>query len=204
MKTKEKILLSALKLYNHKGLYNVSSRDICKDLSISPGNFSYHYPSTQRLCTDLFGRLILELETAAVDASDIQLNDYINYRINVMTIQHRYRFFYLNLYDIIQKFDGIKDFYVLHYEEEKSKLIQVIRAFELQGFFHQTLTEQQLKAVLKAMIILQNSWLTDASVQQDDISEAVLYQYLSNQLIVVLMPHLQQGPQQELLQLLRI
>ena len=196
MKTKEKIIQSALRLYNQKGLYNVSSRDICRDLSISPGNFSYHYPSIQRLCTDLFSRLIQALESIDSSAEASSIIRYLDQRKAIMLIQYHYRFFYLNLYDTLQKFEGIKDFYVLHYQEENAKIIKTYQSFAQQNQFKQALSPSQLKGVQQATQILQNSWLIDASLQLDKQLDQLILEYLYQQIQILLVPYLREKSQQ--------
>ena len=196
MKTKEKIIQSALRLYNQKGLYNVSSRDICRDLSISPGNFSYHYPSIQRLCTDLFSRLIKALESIDSSAETASIIRYLDQRKAIMLIQYHYRFFYLNLYDTLQKFEGIKDFYVLHYQEENAKIIKTYQSFAQQSQFKQALSPSQLKAVQQATQILQSSWLIDASLQLDKQLDQLILEYLYQQIQILLVPYLREKSQQ--------
>lgn len=196
MKTKEKIIQSALRLYNQKGLYNVSSRDICRDLSISPGNFSYHYPSIQRLCTDLFSRLIQALESIDSSAETSSIIRYLDQRKAIMLIQYHYRFFYLNLYDTLQKFEGIKDFYVLHYQEENAKIIKTYQSFAQQSHFKQALSPSKLKAVQQATQILQSSWLIDASLQLDKQLDQLILEYLYQQIQILLVPYLREKSQQ--------
>jgi AcrR family transcriptional regulator len=192
MKTKEKIIQSALRLYNKKGLYNVSSRDICRDLDISPGNFSYHYPSIQRLCTDLFSRLIQALESSNQVNDDWNLQHYLDRRLAVMKIQYQYRFFYLNLHDIIQKFDGIKDFYILHHQEECSRIIADYRLLETKGYIQKALSDTQRSSIQKSTQILQNSWLIDASLHQAQQIGSLIPSYLYHQIESLLLPYLRQ------------
>lgn len=54
MLTREKILESALELFNSKGYANVGVREIARILNISPGNLSYHFPKKEDI---LFGLL---------------------------------------------------------------------------------------------------------------------------------------------------
>ena len=42
-KTKKKIILAAIKLYNKFGFANVLNQDIAKSASISLSNFNYHF-----------------------------------------------------------------------------------------------------------------------------------------------------------------
>ena len=48
-KTKLKIILAAIKLFNEEGLMNVRNQDIAKGAKMSLSNFNYHYKTKQDL-----------------------------------------------------------------------------------------------------------------------------------------------------------
>ena len=54
LNTKERILQTALKLFNARGYTEVGVREIARALSISPGNLSYHFSKKE----DIFIALI--------------------------------------------------------------------------------------------------------------------------------------------------
>ena len=53
-KTKEKILRTALGLFNNEGESAVSSVDIASVIGISPGNLYYHYKGKDEIIIELF------------------------------------------------------------------------------------------------------------------------------------------------------
>ncbi len=62
MKTREKILVTTQTLFNKKGIGQVSIRNICDELDISLGNFTYYFPDKQQIAVELFRKMINELE----------------------------------------------------------------------------------------------------------------------------------------------
>ena len=53
MKTRERILKTALKMFNERGIHGVGVRDIARQLEMSPGNLQYHFKKKEDLVVAL-------------------------------------------------------------------------------------------------------------------------------------------------------
>jgi AcrR family transcriptional regulator len=58
--TKERILNSAVELFNSRGFVNVTMRDIAAELDMSLGNLTYHFKKKEELMEAIHERIILE------------------------------------------------------------------------------------------------------------------------------------------------
>lgn len=105
MKTNERILLSSLALFNSEGEQNVTTVDIANELDISPGNLYYHFKGKEAIITQLFARLEAEMHEILVRPSQsrLRIKDHWFYIYVVLEAIYEYRFFYLNLTDILQR-----------------------------------------------------------------------------------------------------
>ena len=56
MKTSDRILATAARLFNDQGERNVSASDIAVELDISPGNLYYHFKGKDGILAALFQR----------------------------------------------------------------------------------------------------------------------------------------------------
>ncbi len=61
MKTRDRILETALQLFNEQGEPNVSTLEIATEMGISPGNLYYHFHGKEPLVMELFERFQAEL-----------------------------------------------------------------------------------------------------------------------------------------------
>ncbi len=64
MSTHEKILDTALRLFNKSGTAEVSTNHIAEAAGISPGNLYYHFRNKQEIIRGLFQRLYATWDTA--------------------------------------------------------------------------------------------------------------------------------------------
>ncbi len=99
MKTRDKILLSSLELFNERGERNVTTNHIAAHLAISPGNLYYHF----RNKSDIIYEIFLEYEKLVDFYLDIPenrpitLEDLTFYLESVFDGLWSYRFFHRDL-----------------------------------------------------------------------------------------------------------
>ena len=102
-KTKEKILKTALGLFNNEGESTVSSVDIASVMGISPGNLYYHYKGKDEIILQLFTDF--EEEIRQVLASPIReplkLEDNWVYLYIIFEEIYDFRFFYRNQSELV-------------------------------------------------------------------------------------------------------
>lgn len=109
-KTKEKILRTALELFNNEGESQVSSVDIASVMGISPGNLYYHYKGKDEIITALFDDFDEELRIvlkAPVNAP-LSLADNWVYLYIIFEEIYDFRFFYKNLSELIGRNPGLR------------------------------------------------------------------------------------------------
>jgi len=107
MKTKERILLGALDLFNVDAASEVTTNDIARALKMSPGNLYFHYKNKEQIIRELFKRLALETiqiwkpqTKLARKHEKIQLVDFIDKNLQ---LYWKYRFFHRELYTLRKK-----------------------------------------------------------------------------------------------------
>ncbi|MEL0168818.1 MAG: TetR/AcrR family transcriptional regulator [Pseudomonadaceae bacterium] len=70
MKTRDRILLCTLELYNTHGEPNVTTLDIANELEISPGNLYYHFKGKEALLESLVDDFLLTTRGLLVSAEE--------------------------------------------------------------------------------------------------------------------------------------
>ena len=99
MKTKEKILVQALSLFNDKGVDQVSSLEISQALSISYGNLTYYYSKKDDIVLALYSQMQNELNAAINHLVQRIFEEtyYLKLVNEIFEVIWKYRFINLNI-----------------------------------------------------------------------------------------------------------
>jgi len=123
--TKNRIISSAVSLFNERGFVNVTMRDLAQELGISLGNLTYHFKRKDDLIEAIHQQLIEErnalLETVQIAPSIANIHAQL---FPLMELYEKYRFFYLDILEIMRAFPDIAS----SHREHISNQIRYIRA----------------------------------------------------------------------------
>lgn len=109
-KTKDKILKTALGLFNNEGESAVSAVDIASVMGISPGNLYYHYKGKDEIIAELFSdfeREIRQVLSSPVNAP-LKIEDNWVYLYIIFEEIFDFRFFYKNQSEILGRIPALR------------------------------------------------------------------------------------------------
>jgi len=86
MKTKDKIIYTAIKLFNKQGTNLVSTNHIAKEMGISPGNLYYHFRSKNDIIRSISDNFSNELGSVL----KIQLDTISDFSSNLTSLFNRF------------------------------------------------------------------------------------------------------------------
>lgn len=164
--SQEKILDTVRVLFNAQGLASVTVRVICDELQISPGNFSYYFPDKRRLVVALYETMQEEM------ALNLQhfAHDYVGIGAMLHTfrafsyVQLKYKFFFLNLFEILHSYPTIRRQYRKALIQERELTEQLFSQYQAQGVMKQDTPRDALRSVMKQCQILFAYWVVDAEL----------------------------------------
>ena len=168
MNTKEKIIWAALELFNSKGLKEVTVRTICKELNISPGNFSYYFSNKDIVVVELYKKMISELYemSAYVETKQPSITDFLNAHHRYFEIQLKYKFFFLNFFEIITHYSAIKNIYMEIHEKERIFAKESLIKYMDKGVLISSISNEDLDNIINVGFILNNFWMVDSLIHQ--------------------------------------
>ena len=201
MKTRDKIVHAALKLFNEKGERSITTNHIAAELGISPGNLYYHFHNKQEIIAEIFESYAVELldNFTPVDSQQESLAQLKHYLDCIFNLMWKYRFLYANLAQILQQ-DR-----VLH---EKYLAVQEISQLNLQGIFKSfidlqlfAIKEEEIKPIITTLHLIIFSWLSYQSSMhlQSKVTEQVIEQGMLQMTAVIKLFATDLGKQQILL-----
>ena len=123
-KTKKKIILASISLFNELGLMNVRNQDIAKEAGMSLSNFNYHFKTKQDLVHAVIDYM-KEVLQEKVYGNKILITEGKGLEItkSYFEFEEEFRFFYLDTYNIIQSYPEIKK----DLRQQIQEAIQVIK-----------------------------------------------------------------------------
>lgn len=103
MKTRDKILLSSLELFNERGERNITTNHIAAHLAISPGNLYYHFRNKSDIVYEIFQEYekLVDYYLDIPEDRPMTLDDLAFYLESVFDGLWSYRFFHRDLESLL-------------------------------------------------------------------------------------------------------
>lgn len=165
MKTRDRILVCSLELFNTEGEAHCTTIDIANELDISPGNLYYHFKGKDDIIAELYEQFELALSDTLRAAIDQPLGGdgdavetYWSYLYVVLEEIYQYRFFYHNLDDLLQRYPGIRRRFQRLVDLKRKSLAAVCRAL-LQDATAQISIDQN-DTLLDSLTLTLTFWLS--------------------------------------------
>lgn len=178
MKTKEKIVLAALELFNDRGERNVSTNHIAAHLGMSPGNLYYHYRNKSDIIYEIFKNyeLLVDSYLHVPTGRNIVLKDLIAYLDAVFNGLWAYRFLHRDLEHLLDSDERLREDY-RRFTLRCLKGIQSIVIAMEQSDIYQPMEEQQRKSKALNIWLIVTNWMTYLkTIQSENDEEHVLNQ----------------------------
>ncbi|GAL28758.1 TetR/AcrR family transcriptional regulator [Vibrio maritimus] len=187
MKTRDKIVYAALDLFNTDGERNVTTNHIAAHIEISPGNLYYHFRNKQEIVREIFALYSQELieRFTPVQGQQESLALLKHYLDSIFTLMWKYRFFYANLPEILQRDPKLHEEYIEVQERLQGNLVNILKAFVELDLL--TINDKELKSLVTTLHMMAVGWLSYQSAMspRTKITEEVIQQGMLQMIHVV-------------------
>jgi AcrR family transcriptional regulator len=204
-RTAERILETALDLFNRFGEPNVSTTLISAELNISPGNLYYHYPAKDELINSLFDRYeraLSELLAASDSVRDVE--DAWFFMHTLFELIWQYRFLYRDLNDLLSKNRRLETHFQAILKNKARALRAVLDGMCRAGAL--TIDAREVESTATSMVVVLTYWLSYEYVRDPRHAlepESAQHALLrgAHHVLNLLVPYLEQGQRMHLLEL---
>ena len=158
-RTAQRILETALELFNRFGEPNVSTTRVAAELGISPGNLYYHYPAKDELINRLYEGYECELDEL-LNASDgvRDVEDAWFFMHSLFELIWRYRFFYRDLNDLLSNNRLLETRFQAVLAHKVAALHTVLEGMAGAGQIE--IDAREIDALAQSMVVLLTYWLS--------------------------------------------
>lgn len=193
--TRERILDTALTLFNERGERNVTTNHIARALGISPGNLYYHFRNKADIVFELFTRYearVVDFLRVPTDR-DLTWWDKMGYFEAILQNMWEARFFHRDPGHLLDQDDALRERYGNFVRLSLDQGMEVYRGLQRSGLLEAT--EEDIRALLVNTWVLAASWtgfvhaLLPAGERQAPLDRALLEQGIY-QLICLEAPYL--------------
>lgn len=179
--TKEQILDRALYLFNQNGLEAIGMRELARELNLSPGNLTYHFPKKEDIIIALSQRLSgLNSQTIQFSKQPDDLKQFFEMFRLVFNNQFQYRCLVLSIVHLIEHYPAMAEQYQAVQVLRARSFVEKFTHLRATGFLSQEVTEAEMKRLAAHCSLIGRFWLSDYWMNyRDRPVEQMIDHYLS-------------------------
>lgn len=180
MKTREKIISTAIQLFNEKGYNTITTRHIAAELNISPGNLHYHFKHSEDIIKVVFSELLLgmdEMMNTLQQTDHKTLQNLLDFTYRTYEIFYSYRFIFLNFVDILRKIPEIKTQYEQINLHRKTEFESIFLDFQKNRIFREDIPDFIINNLSTQIFIIADNWVTHNSLTLNLPKEEAIKHY---------------------------
>ncbi len=179
IKTKDRILITALNLFNDKGLSQVTLRTIAQEMGISQGNLNYHFKKREEIIETLYFQLVEHIDKGIVEQQDENsLSSFFKVFRVIMDNFYQYRFFLLDFVQIMRENKKIKTHYAQLNTIRTEQFQNLFVALIANDFIRKEELPHEYEYLYKRLQILINFWISNSATAKETLSKkSITYYY---------------------------
>ena len=199
MKTRDRILVTSLRLFNEEGEAHTTTIDIADELDISPGNLYYHFKGKDQIIAELFeqfqlaiGQTLQAPQEQPLHAERGRVEDNWYFLYVVLEELYQYRFLYHNMDDLLRRYPKLMRGFrhiIGHKRAALTAIIDSVLSGEDEGS-SAALPEGQKALLIETMTLQLTYWLSyDRLLHTERDAQASIHQGVL-QLLTMVAPYL--------------
>jgi AcrR family transcriptional regulator len=169
--TKQRILHTALELYNESGPETVTVRHIAAAMGISHGNLCYHYPNTDAIVRALYDELVAAMNKVVTDAQQSlpgnaqeALQFVVTQSRKGFEAMYRFRFVMLNFHAIMRNDDYIRKHFRELTKQRTTEFRMMVDFLTQAGIFRREYFAGEFDLLVELQLLAGDGWIARAEI----------------------------------------
>ena len=158
MNTKEKILQTAVKLFNQSDIKSVTTNHIAEQAGISPGNLYYHFRNKDQIISAIFDQMAAEEQACCTEGIIKDIPMLMDFFKNLLNLYWKYRFFRFELSFLLNQDKELKKKFIAYQDLQKKDTETCLNRFIEQGLIRK-ISQQQVRAFADNTALILNFWI---------------------------------------------
>ena len=158
MKTKERILLTSIELFNRNGVVVVTTNHIAKAMGISPGNLYFHYDNKEEILEELFKRMAKETYTVWRPRRTQKISPLEFISVN-FDLYWRYRFFHREMYALRRKDPTLAKMWRAHIQKMMKLMVILYRHWVKDGKMMKIAEVSEMQYIAESLLAMATTFL---------------------------------------------
>ena len=173
MKTREKILQTALKLFNGKGLSQVTLRSIAAEMGISQGNLNYHFRKRKDIIEALYFELVEKMDQGMVQMVSAEPDMGLLFRSNLFLFErlYAYRFLMLDFVQVMREHPNICEHYQRLQTGRTLQFAALVQLFQQKGWIRVAEFEEEYERLYQRMNIMGDFWISFGEIAGGELDK---------------------------------
>jgi AcrR family transcriptional regulator len=190
MKTKDRIVVESLKLFNEQGERDITTNHIAAYIGISPGNLYYHYRNKQDIIQSIFGKYIdhmrssFQLESVH-DNAEVFLQQYCD---DLFESLWQFRFFHSSMPGILLRDETLHQQYLAAHGLLTDRAKMAVFKLKKDGIIE--IDDHDIDDLVELMRVVGSFWTSYhmANSVNQPLTEIEVYRGI-NKIIMLLWPY---------------
>jgi len=166
--TKQRILDTAVALFNKNGIQNITSRHIATEMGISYGNLDYHFKNKEALLLAIYKQMRAEMSDSytSADPTSVSFEQIHRLLLHLESFQYKFRFFNLDVLEISRSYPKNDRLLKNTLKVRKQQMADMLKRAIEDGFFIKS-TEDSIEHLLLSIRIIIIFWLSQEELLSD-------------------------------------
>ncbi len=167
MKTKDRILATALELFNTRGLATVTLRTIAGEMGISQGNLNYHFRKREDLIEQLYFQLVAQFDKLfePMELSTFDLATALRINQRTMELLYAYRFLLLDFVQVMRAQPRVREHYQALGQLRREQFRAGFGLLQAQGLIRPEEYDGEYETLFERLQIFGDFWISHSEIQ---------------------------------------